>query len=351
MRPTLALVLLALLAAVACDGPSTPEGASVAASRAPTPSPPPGGGRAGTPDPRPTDRPGPASSGSEPPSSAADPSLFAYDPTVPLSPRVVRSRDTRHARIDQLTFAAADGQRVPALFSRPLTARDPTACILLGHGLRGDKESFRLWDLLAQAGFSSLAIDARAHGERRDPVTLERLATEPRVLERLLRETVVDMRRAIDYLATRSECDPARTGYLGASMGGFLGTMLAGVDERVQAPVLLVSGADWPTMLGSTEAQLFLRGATPQDIREAGALLDPIDPKHWAPLISPRPVLMIAGDADLAVPPAAARALHEAAQEPKTIIWYEGGHALPSGAETERIFGRIALWLVEHLGG
>jgi fermentation-respiration switch protein FrsA (DUF1100 family) len=126
--------------------------------------------------------------------------------------------------------------------------------------------------------------------------------------------------------------------------------MLAGADERIQAPVLLVSGADWPTMLASTEARLFLAQATPAEIEAAGRLLDPIDPVHWVGRISPRPVLMIAGDADRSVPPESARALHAAAREPKTVVWYHGGHAIPSEAESERVFRTIAIWLVEHLG-
>jgi dipeptidyl aminopeptidase/acylaminoacyl peptidase len=221
---------------------------------------------------------------------------------------------------------------------------------VLGHGFRGDKSSLPVGDLLARAGFAAFAIDARAHGERRDDEVLRAVETDAAALERMLRETVTDMRRGVDYLASRAECDPARIGYIGASMGGFLGAMLAGSDERIQAPVLLVSGADWTTMLQSSVARAFRERATPAVIEEARRLLDPIDPIHWVGRISPRPVLMIAGDADTAVPPASARALHAAANEPKTVVWYDGGHTLPGAQERQRILATVASWLVEHLG-
>ena len=285
-----------------------------------------------------------------PPDEGPPPSTFAYDTGEPLDPRIERrSRTTADARIEWLTYAGGDGERVPALFAVPRDARLPLACVIVGHGFRGDKESFPIWDMLGRVGFATFAIDARSHGQRRDAAVLDQVATDPALLADMLRQTVIDMRRGIDYLATRTECDPERIGYVGASMGGFLGSMLAGADVRVQAPVLLVSGADWETMLGSEVAQRFRREASPQDVERAREVLDPVDAKHWIGRISPRPVLMVNGDRDTSVPPDSARALHRAAREPKQVVWYEGGHAIPSGAERDRVLGIVGLWLLRHL--
>jgi cephalosporin-C deacetylase-like acetyl esterase len=285
-----------------------------------------------------------------PTAPVADPVIFAYDRSRPLRARESELDATPGARHEHVIYEGADGERVPAILSLPARGKAPFACIVVGHGFRGDKTSLPVGDLLARAGFASFAIDARAHGERRDEETLRRVETDPAALERMLRETVIDMRRGVDYLSTRAGCDPARIGYLGASMGGFLGAMLAGVDERVQAPVLLVSGGDWSTMLESSVAREFRRRATSAGIERARRLLDPIDPVRWVGRISPRPVLMIAGDADTAVPPASARALHAAAREPKTVVWYHGGHTMPAADEGQRILTTVALWLAGHLG-
>ena len=279
---------------------------------------------------------------------AAD--TFDYDTTVPLDPRLDgRPTTTGAVRLERLTYAGVDGERVPALFATPRDADGPVACVLLGHGFRGDKVSFPIWDMLGRAGLATFAIDARFHGDRLDAAALERMATDPRLLARLLRETVVDMRRGVDLLSTRDECHPDRIGYLGASMGGFVGSLLAGADPRVQAPVLLVSGADWPTMLGSDVVRRFRDEATPDEVDRARTLLNDVDPKHWVGRISPRPVLMINGERDESVPPESARALHSAARDPKRVVWYDGGHAIPSGAERDRLLGIIGLWLLTHL--
>ena len=105
-------------------------------------------------------------------------------------------------------------------------------------------------------GFGVFSIDSRRSGDRGRPGELEEAGADPVALEAMLRGTVVDLRRGIDYLLHRGECHPRRIGYVGLSMGGFLGSMLAGVDERVAAPVLVVSGADWRVFLEGSDALL-----------------------------------------------------------------------------------------------
>ena len=73
------------------------------------------------------------------------------------------------------------------------------------------------------------AIDARYHGERQGIGPLRAIARLD-TLYKLFRLTVIDMRRALDYLDSRGFCDPARIGYEGRSMGGFMGSMLIGAD-------------------------------------------------------------------------------------------------------------------------
>jgi fermentation-respiration switch protein FrsA (DUF1100 family) len=65
--------------------------------------------------------------------------------------------------------------------------------------------------------------------------------------------------------------------------------------------------------------------------------------------ISPRPVMMVWGDEDTAIPPAVARALHHAANEPKTVLRFHGGHLLERLDEQARVFDAINTWLDAHL--
>jgi cephalosporin-C deacetylase-like acetyl esterase len=54
---------------------------------------------------------------------------------------------------------------------------------------------------------------------------------------------VIQERRALDLIATLPKLDAGRIGFVGLSNGGVLGGLLAGVDRRVKAYVLLGAGA------------------------------------------------------------------------------------------------------------
>lgn len=53
-------------------------------------------------------------------------------------------------------------------------------------------------------------------------------------------QLIVDFRRAVDLLRARPEIDADRIGYLGVSYGGAMGGLLAGVEDRLSAVVLVV---------------------------------------------------------------------------------------------------------------
>lgn len=106
-------------------------------------------------------------------------------------------------------------------------------------------------------------------------------------------------------------------------MGAILGSIVAGVDERVDAAALLVGGGGWEQILATSQHPLVQRLRT-QGI-EPG-ILERIDPVNFIGHISPRPVLLVNGTQDAIIPRTAAEALQAAAGEPREIIWYEGGH-------------------------
>jgi dipeptidyl aminopeptidase/acylaminoacyl peptidase len=136
-------------------------------------------------------------------------------------------------------------------------------------------------------------------------------------------------------------------------MGGILGAIFAGVDERVQAPVLLVAGGNWKIMMEKSVLSIFRENREnrpSKEIERALKAMEVVDPIHWVGRISPRPVLMINGDADDVVPVESNKALHEAAREPKKIIWYKGGH-VPPAAELPNVLNSVLDWLNEHVKG
>lgn len=281
-----------------------------------------------------------------------DRSLFAYDRGSPLEGRSKRVVRRQGLVVERIGYRSFDRQRVPGLFAHAKGASGGP-CILFQHGFGDSKSAAALaWAPLAGEGISTLSIDARFHGDRAgkdvNPVTVAR---NPDLIYRVFRETTIDLRRAIDYLERREECDPERIGYIGGSFGGMVGALLGGVDHRVAAPALLAGGGNWRTLLLGSE--VFLPGIErdPRGFRRVLALLEPIDPARWVPRISPRPVLIAYGTRDRVIVPAAGRALARAAREPKRVVTHPGGHvALLSGGNA-KVVGELNDWLREHVVG
>ncbi len=77
-----------------------------------------------------------------------DPDLiFGYDKTLPLSPQETPAEETADYRVIKVTYRSARDQRVPALLILPKQPREERLpCVILMHGLGGDKRMFQmLW--------------------------------------------------------------------------------------------------------------------------------------------------------------------------------------------------------------
>ena len=270
---------------------------------------------------------------------------FAYDAGAPLNSTETVVETTRTYTTTAVTYQTYDGP-VPGLLYTP-PGPGPFPCVLHAHGVTSNKgTAVGLRDLILPAGYALFVIDARFHGDRGS--RFFDVQHYPGLARELFQGTVVDLRRALDYLEQRGDCVPGKLGFVGTSMGGWIGGALAGADERVQAPVLLYSGADyrlWFTTGLPGVVGIFYEYGNPVSLEATLAALEPLDPSKWVGKIAPRPVLMVHGDADDAVPPATGQALFDAALDPKSMLWYHGGH----GPFTEA--GRqVALTLVGWLG-
>jgi dienelactone hydrolase len=247
---------------------------------------------------------------------AASVQLYDRDPNQALNAEVSTFEDTADWTVYHVLLDSTNGQRVPALVSIPKTGEKPYPLLMVQHGLGGDKnvEYVRLPALeMAKAGYASIRIDAHSHGER------AQANAQGDMMARILgmvqqggwAQSIVDMRRGLDYCATRDDIDMDRIGYMGVSMGAIMGGVLCGVEDRIDAAVLMLGGS--------------LR---PLSVLMPG-LLDSIDPANYIANFAPHPLLMLNGRQDPLIIPAAAQALYDAAKDPKKIVWYDTGHTLP----------------------
>lgn len=275
------------------------------------------------------------------PPSVQEIALFDYDATAALDV-VERGRERRGGvtRVD-LTYVSPHGGRVPAWVYEP-EHEGPHAGLILMHGLPGNRDgNWRVAVRYAHSGAVVMAISApfaRPDKPRDWPVTF----TEQDRTEQI--QLIADLRRAVDYLVAHAAVDPERIGYVGVSYGGAMGGLLAGVEHRIAAYSLVV-GDGGLVAHHSGAGDLARKRMSAQRWQAWLDVMDPIEPSRFVGLATPTPLLFQSGHADELVPPVDAVRYQQAANEPKTVLWYETGHA-----RTPEMIRDQVNWMAQHLG-
>jgi uncharacterized protein len=268
--------------------------------------------------------------------------LYADSSIEPLSPMLVTSGTYDECTWQKISYQGKT-DRLPGLLFLPIGASSskPVPCLLLLHGLGGRKEQMvPIARFLASIGYACWAIDNVGSGERAvtnaPAPAFADYASFAIGLNEQSQTQIVDLRRGIDYLNTRPEIDHAHIGLMGFSLGALIGGVLAGVDSRVCAVILVSGGGNLGEILvdlAKDDPRIgklyppFLSTTDPIALEQSLALDDPL---NFVAHISPRPLLMEHGRLDKVILPDNAEALFEAAQRPKQIVWYpNAGHIPP----------------------
>ncbi|MBK7975184.1 MAG: hypothetical protein IPK07_18510 [Deltaproteobacteria bacterium] len=187
---------------------------------------------------------------------------------------------------------------------------------------------------LADRGFATLRFDRKA-----DVLDSE---GDFQLVARRIRNTVVDVRRGIDLLASgsplaRQPMAFSRVGLLGISLGSMIGSLIAAYDPRVDATALVLTGGDFAEVLDhardEVEVKAFLaglesRGYDADRIRhEAHWYLDAVDPLRHAASLDPSTTLMVQGRFDPIVPFDVGTWLWEAAHRPERVVLPTGHYS------------------------
>jgi fermentation-respiration switch protein FrsA (DUF1100 family) len=280
--------------------------------------------------------------------------FYDYDRQLPLEVRITDEQqvpasenEPAHRRIT-LSFMNNRDERIPAMIWIPAKSGVRAPCSFFLHGLGGNKSNAAPFAVeLLKQGYATMALDAAYHGERAAGKQPMYGTTFHRLRDGYM-QTVVDYRRAMDYLETRNDIDSRRVTLIGLSMGAIIGAVLGGVETRIKCPVLLVGGADRGLMSRLSQIDVWkkIRAENPTlDFDEISRIMAPADALNFVDKISPRPLLMINGTKDDIVPVEANKLLHRTAREPKKIVWLESGHSLPRAQVLPIIFE----WLGKYL--
>ncbi|MEM2248937.1 MAG: alpha/beta fold hydrolase [Candidatus Bathyarchaeia archaeon] len=266
---------------------------------------------------------------------------YEYDRALPLNVHEEVIEDKDNYKLIKVYFDSVNNERVPGLLMLP--KRDgKVPCVIFLHGYGGSKDDIRrVADVVAREGYALMAIDAKYHGERRE-IGKELFSPDINISVNGIIQTVIDLRRAVDYLETKPEIDIERVGYVGGSMGGILGAIFIGVEPRIKAAALIVAGGNMSLMI--RESKHYTMPKIREYIRrenvsyeELQRVLDPIDPINFIGYFSPRPIVFHLGKYDEDVPAESGRQLYERAGEPKQVYWYDTGHNVPLDLVLARI--------------
>ncbi len=220
----------------------------------------------------------------------------------------------------------SDGLLLVGELRLPLGGRHhPALCIC--HGIPAappdpaDKGYRLLAERFTEAGFATLIFNFRGTG--RSQGNLDMLGWTR------------DLRAALDFLCGLKEVDKARVCLLGFSGGAAVSVYVAAHDPRVSVVAACACPAEFSAL-----SQQEPPTATIQRLRRIGAIRDhdfppsleewqqgfeTISPIKWISRISPRPLLLVHGDADELVPVDHAYRLYHKAKEPKDLKIIPGG--------------------------
>ena len=270
--------------------------------------------------------------------------IFALKP-YPLSPAELQARYSYTAPAAfapvlkdlgehsyDIRFTSFDGAPVNGRIkypSDPSLAQTPFPLLIGLHGLgrshmRWWQSSFkgsetveqtqRITELALQNGYAVLALDARAHGERKNlEYTLKDLMLDLELwgqrepYEQMIAGSVKDYRLLLDWLLTQPLIDGRRVKVSGYSMGGQMALILASQEPRITAVAAIV----------------------PPHLDDKVAAVSPL---RFMPGLAGKKLWLLSADDDEHASAQQNQALFDALPgSDKKHLRFPGGHLLPAG--------------------
>ncbi len=253
--------------------------------------------------------------------------IFAYDQEFPVDLVVEAEEDREGVTVQTVKYNGTvhptyhKAVRVSAYLVLP-AGNGPFPAILYLHAGGMDKDQYLDEAiLLAQHGVVCLVIDgplSSVRSSRLDPFNV-------RAVREAYIRTVIDLRRGVDALESLPQVDPERMAYVGHSYGATWGGVLAGLETRLRAYVLMAGYAQ----------------VSENDTPEVPEL----DAIHYLGHAAPAAYLFQFAEDDVYIDREEAQLYFDTANEPKTMLWYDTDHlTLQHVGQADRLS-----WLGEQL--
>jgi len=136
-------------------------------------------------------------------------------------------------------------------------------------------------------------------------------------------DQTVDLRRAIDILLMQPGVDRERIAFVGHDYGAMFGSIMAGIDKRMKACVLVAgmgNFGDWSLKYWKKPSE---DGA--ENYRNS---LTPVDPVGYISNAKPTALFFQFANKDIYISKETALEFYNAATEPKLVKWYDTEHEM-----------------------
>jgi len=273
--------------------------------------------------------------------------LFDYDAHQSLDIHNKTLKDFGCGVIHDITYVSPSGGPISAYLIVP-KGNGPFAAIVFGHWGNGTRGEFiPEAKAYACAGVISVLPDYRWERPRPWYSEVDDFA-HPDSDRKTRIATIVEMRRAIDLLLSRTDVDPNRVAYVGHSFGAQWGAILTAVDLRLKAAVLMAGAAEEADMLLRSDNPRLaeLRTSLPKGQLDAylNTLAD-LNAINYIRLAQPVPLLLQFANFEQYFDRASMERYAAAATEPKTVLFYDSAHDL----NDPQAFKDRADWLAKRL--
>ena len=204
--------------------------------------------------------------------------------------------------------------QIPAILFRPKLEKKTYPTLIFYHGWSSRKENQRIRGLiLSSVGYQVVIPDAIYHGER-NPLSNYNKENTLKYFGKVVLTNIEESNLLVDQLVSKHKADPDRIGVLGHSMGGFTSAGIFTHNPKLKALVVFNGSCAWEKS-NETFIETFkisLEQLNNENFKGLRKKISDIDPMNNLNLLKDRPILMLHGDRDEAVPVQSQRAFYKA---------------------------------------
>lgn len=266
--------------------------------------------------------------------------FFSKKGFLPIEPTLIPSPSTLTNRFALKLYAAFEREKyniysftyptakiitesentVKAYYYKPKKIKGKLPLILVFPILDGDHIVCE-WQskILANYGFAVIRFEKKKGFLKTD--------VKPDFHREILQQTIIDARRALDWVCTWPEIDTKKIAVTGVSLGGICASLLMAADDRIYAGAFFLFGGNVPKIVATSQesniTKLRKRLLLEIPISKLEEYLAPIykdvDPLTYADRLDPARILMLSANRDKVIIPSATKEIWEKIGEPPWI--------------------------------